>query len=373
MDRSIPIANVELSDDEIQAAVDVLRSGRLIQGKWTKAFEETFAETVGAQHATAVSSGTAALHIAYMATIEPGDDVLVPTFSHISTASMVHFAGGRPIFCDIDPQTFTLDLDSAQSNLTDKTTAIVPVHLFGNACPIDEIIEFARANDLSIIWDAAQAHGTRYRDADVGSFDDLVCYSFYPTKNMFTGEGGMITTNDADLAERCRLLRAHGQTKKYYHPTLGFNYRMTDVEAAIGLKQLQRLETMVDSRRSNAAYLTEHLYNVEGITPPYVPAYVVHSYHQYSVLLDTSRLGCTRDEFAAALDEQGIGTGVHYPRPIHKQPAFEELVSVSELPTSERICDHILSLPVHPGLEQQDLDEIIRAVRGTVEQHLLLA
>ena len=362
MERFIPIAQVELSDDEIEAAVEVLKSGRLIQGERTKEFEKSFAEFVGAEQAIAVSSGTAALHIAYLATIESGDDVLVPTFSHISTASMVHFAGGRPVFCDIDPQTFTLDLASALANLTDKTTAIVPVHLFGNACPIDETLEFARANDLTVIWDAAQAHGTRYRGADVGSFDDLVCYSFYPTKNMFTGEGGMVTTNDADLAERCRLLRAHGQTEKYYHPTLGLNYRMTDVEAAIGLRQVEKLSDLITKRRDNAAFLTEGLAHLDGITPPDVPDHVDHSYHQYSILLDVERLNGSRDQFMSTLRDQGIGTGVHYPRSIHKQPAFEDLVGAQTLSTSEEISTRILSLPVHPSLSTSDLEAIVRAL-----------
>ncbi len=180
----IPIARVELSDAEIEAAAAVLRSGRLVQGPQTEAFERRFAEVVGAKHAIATSSGTAALHVAYMALLEPGSDVLVPTFSHISTASMVHFAGCRPVLCDIDPRTFTLDLDDAERRLTPNTRAIVGVHLFGNACAIDEVLKFARAHGLRVVWDAAQAHGTRYRGRDVGSFPDLVCYSFYPTKRI---------------------------------------------------------------------------------------------------------------------------------------------------------------------------------------------
>jgi perosamine synthetase len=362
----IPIAKVSLRDDEIQAAVDVLRSGYLIQGKRTEEFERRLAETVGAKHAIAVSSGTAALHIAYLAAVEPGSEVLVPTFSHISTASMVHFAGCTPVFCDIDSRTFTVDPDDAKRRLTSNTRAIVGVHLFGNACAIDEILKFAKDHDLKVIWDAAQAHGTRYRGRDVGSFDDLVCYSFYPTKNMITGEGGMITTGSDELAERCRLLRSHGQTRKYYHPVLGFNYRMTDVEAAIGLAQLERLDELVGKRRRNAAFLTERLSKLGGIQTPYVPEGVEHSYHQYSILIDSAALGLTRDEVAQALRDQGIGTGVHYPRPIHKQPAFEELLGVQSLPVSEEIAERILSLPVHPHLTQEDLERICTAVERVV-------
>ncbi len=362
----IPIARVELSDAEIEAAAAVLRSGRLVQGPQTEAFERRFAEVVGAKQAIATSSGTAALHVAYMALLEPGSDVLVPTFSHISTASMVHFAGCRPVLCDIDPRTFTLDLDDAERRLTPNTRAIVGVHLFGNACAIDEVLKFARAHGLRVVWDAAQAHGTRYRGRDVGSFPDLVCYSFYPTKNLFVGEGGMITTNDDELAERCRLLRSHGQTRKYEHPVLGFNYRLTEVEAAIGLKQLERLDERVRRRRENAAFLTERLSQLDGIQTPYVPEGVEHSYHQYSILVDPETLGRTRDELARALHEQGVGTGVHYPRPIHKQPAFERLLGEQHLPVSERVAERILSLPVHPALTRDDLERICTAVERAV-------
>ncbi len=362
----IPIAKVALSNEEIEAAVGVLRSGRLVQGPCTEEFERRFAEAVGARNAIATSSGTAALHIAYLATLEPGSDVLVPTFSHISTASMVHFAGCRPIFCDIDPKTFTLDLNDVKRRLTPNTRAIVGVHLFGNACAIDEILAFAREHNLKIIWDAAQAHGTRYRGRDVGSFPDMVCYSFYPTKNMFVGEGGMITTDDDELAEKCRLLRSHGQTRKYYHPMLGFNYRMTDVEAAIGLKQLEKLNEFVQKRRENAAFFTERLSRIEGIQTPYVPKDVEHSYHQYSILIDSEKLGLTRDELAQTLKDRGIGTGVHYPRPIHKQPAFESLLGEQRLPISEQVAEKILSLPVHPHLTFDNLESICTAVEQAV-------
>ncbi len=364
----ISIANVELSDDEIQAVVEVLKSGRLRQGEKTREFEEKFAEKVGSKYAIAVSSGTAALHIAYLLLLEEGDEVLVPSFSHISTASMICFAKCKPIFCDLDSRTFTLDLESARKRLTDRTRAAVPVHLFGNACDMDGVISFARGHDLKIIWDAAQAHGTKYKGRDVGGFDDLVCYSFYPTKNMTTGEGGMITTNDSDLYERCKLLRSHGQTKKYYHPTLGLNYRMTDIEAAIGIEQLKKLDEFVRKRRQNAEYLTRGLSEIEGILPPSVEENVEHSYHQYTILLDLDKLGCTRDEFVEVLGEEGIGAGVHYPRPLHKQPVFENMLGDVSLPVSEDISRRILSLPVYPGLSEQDLEKIVRGVERAVSR-----
>jgi len=360
----IPIVKVRLSEEEIEAAVEVLRSGRLVQGKKVEGFERVFAEKVGAKYAVAVSSGTAALHISYLALLEPSNEVLVPSFTHISTASMVHFAGGKPIFCDIDPRTFTLDVNSAKEKLTSKTRIIAPVHLFGNACDIDKIIEFARNNNLKIVWDACQALGTKYKGKDVGSFDDLVCYSFYPTKNMTTGEGGMITTNIQELAERCRLLRSHGQEKKYFHTSLGLNYRMTEIEAAIGLEQLKKLDKFIKKRRANARYLNEHLSQFQGITIPFTHDYVEHSFHQYCILIDLNYFRFSRDELIESLRQKGIEVAVHYPRPVHKQPIFSS--DNLSLPISEEISKRILSLPVHPWLKERELASIVKAVKASI-------
>lgn len=362
MSRFVPIARVLLSDKEINAVIEVLKSGKLTQGEKTTEFEHAFADKVGVKFAVAVSSGTAALHISYLATLEPADEVLIPSFSHISTASMVVFSGCKPVFCDIDSRTFLLDLDDAERKITPRTKAIVPVHLFGNSCDIDAFGDFAKRHNLRIIWDAAQAHGTKYKDKDVGSFNDLVCYSFYPTKNITTGEGGAITCNDSDLYNKCKLLRAHWQTEKYYHPSLGFNYRMTNIGAAIGIEQLKKLDNFIEKRRENAVYLNEHLSRVEGVTIPFFKDNVKHSYHQYTILLDTDKLKMTRDEFANILKEKGIGTGIHYPRPIHKQPAFERICGSISLCTSEDLSGRVLSLPVHPLLTKEDLNNIVRVI-----------
>lgn len=361
MEIKIPIARVELDEDEIAAAVDVLRSGRLVQGQNVRQFEELFARKVGAKYAVAVNSGTAALHIAYLALLKPGDEVLVPSFTHISTASMVCFAGGRPVFCDVDPRTFTIDLNEVERKITPKTKAIAPVHLFGNACEVDEILKIARQHGLKVIWDAAQAHGTRYKGRDVGGFDDVVTYSFYPTKNMTTGEGGMITTNDSDLCEKFRLLRSHGQEKKYYHTSLGLNYRMRELEGAIGIKQLEKLDDLIAKRRRNARMLDEGLSEVKGVTTPFVKDYVEHSYHQYSMLLDD---GIDRDKLIVALKEKGIETGVHYPRPVHKQPVFG---SSDTLPVCEDLSKRILSLPVHPGIDAEKAKYVADTVKNALQ------
>lgn len=368
-DRRIPIADVELGNEEIEAAVEVLESGYLVQGEQVEQFEREFADYVGADHAIAVSSGTAALHVAYLATLTEGTDVLIPALSHISTASMVSYAGCNPIFCDVDEKTFTIDVESAEAQITTQTEAIVPVHLFGNACDIEAVTEFSDRHDLTVIWDASQAHGTAYNDRDVGSYPDVVTYSFYPTKNMTTTEGGMITTDDPEIAEECRLLRSHYQTEKYHHPDLGLNYRLTDVGGAIGRVQLQKLEDFVTERRQNAAFLTSELRDVVGISVPFVPENVEHSYHQYTILLDTEYLGCTRNEFQKTLEDYGVGTAVHYPRPLHEQPAFGK--TDLSLETSENICQRVLSLPVYPTLTEQELVRVVENISAATEESML--
>ncbi len=364
----IPIAQVVLEEDEIEAVVRVLRSGQLRQGPITAEFERRFATSVGARYAVAVSSGTAALHVAYAALLQPGDEVLVPAFTFFATASMVSAVGAKPIFCDVDPHTFTLDVDDARRRMTPRTRAIAPVHLFGTPAHIEEIQRLAGEHNLRIVWDAAQAHGARYRGKDIGSFDDVVCYSFYPTKNMTTGEGGMITTNDEEIYRRCRLIRDHGQEAKYYHTMLGFNYRMTDIAAALGIRQLQKVAGWVQKRRQNARYLTEHLHDVPGIQVPVERPGAESSFSLYTIALDLEQFACDRDEFMGRLHEKGVGASVHYPRPLHHQPFYRAEYGHLSLPVSESLSARVLSLPVHPKLTQEDLDRIVEAVREVAEE-----
>lgn len=366
--QAIPIAQVQLNNGEIDAALAVLRSGQIRQGKICREFEERFAAAVGARHAVAVSSGTAALHLAWLAVLEPGDEVLVPAFTFIATASSVVLAGGRPVFCDVSPEHGMIDIDDARRRLTSRTRGIAPVHLYGNACDVTGIQQLAAENDLRIVWDAAQAHGTRVDGRDVGGFDDLVCYSFYPTKNMTTAEGGMITTNDADLAAKLRLLRSHGQAEKYYHTEIGLNYRLTDVQAAIGLVQLDRLSVWLQQRQSNAAMLDNLLDGIPGIKPPVVEAGVEHSYHQYTVQVDSSHGGITRDDLQAALQGLGIQTAVHYPRPLHQQPVFAAEHGDLSLPVSERLSASVLSLPIHPAINEDGLRRIAHGLATVMRE-----
>ena len=360
--QEVSLWGPSITEGDVEEVTRVLRSGRLREGPQCRKFEEEFASKVGSKFAVSLSSGTAALQVAYLVLLKPGDEVLVPSFTFIATASMVALSGATPVFCDVDAKTFTLDLGDAEKRITPHTRAIAPVHLFGNCCDIPGVRAMAGRNNLRIVWDAAQAHGARSAGADVGSFGDLACYSFYPSKNMTTGEGGMITTSDPEIYEKCARMRDHGQTGPNLHTSLGFNYRMTDMQAALGLSQLKRLDSLVGRRRENAGFLDEGLREVEGITPPHVPDGVEHSYNQYSILLAGEQGKERREEFRDQLRERGIETAVYYSRPLHLQPVFAERPQPN-LPVSEDLSDRIVSLPVHPGLRAEDLRRITGAVR----------
>ncbi|MGC8492287.1 MAG: DegT/DnrJ/EryC1/StrS family aminotransferase [Syntrophobacteraceae bacterium] len=363
--RKIEISEVKLTGEEIESAVDVLRSGNLRQSVECEAFEREFASRVGASHAVTCANGTASLHLAYMSFLKPGDEVLVPSFTFMATGSMVAMSGGRPVFCDIDPETFLIDLEDAERRITERTRAIAPVHLFGNPVDAEAVGDFAARHNLIVVWDAAQAHGAFWGKRDVGSYDDFVCYSFYPSKNMFVGEGGMICTNNAEYDAKMRLLRSHGESGKYLHTILGFNYRMTDVEAAIGRRQLLRLDAMLAVRRANAEVLTAGLADVPGIRAQKIGREGLHARHQYCVVIDAEKFGCSRDSLAERLREQGIGSGVHYPRGLHQQPVFEELYGPLTLPVTEKTAETILALPVHHGLTPEDAAAVVAAIKNS--------
>jgi perosamine synthetase len=363
--KKIGMAEIKLTEVEIEAAVRVLRSGALRQGKECNAFEEEFAARVGAKFAVTSANGSAALHLAYLAFLQPGDEVLVPSFTFMATASMVAMSGGKPIFCDVDPQTFLMDLEDAARKVSPRTRAISPVHLFGNACDIDALQALAGKHNLVIVWDAAQAHGAEYRGKDVGSFGDFAAYSFYPSKNMFVGEGGMTCTDNDEYATKLRYLRTHGQTGKYLHTMLGLNYRMTDVEAAIGREQLKRLDEMLVIRRRNADILNQGLAAVSGLHLQRITPNSRHAWHQYCVVVEPEAFGCDRDTLAQRLDEKGIATGVHYPRGLHQQPIFEKLYGKSHLPHTEDLAKKILALPVHHGLSPEDAQRVVAAVKSS--------
>ncbi len=352
----IPISKPLIGDAEKQAVIKVLESGMLAQGPRTAQLEERFAEVCGTRYAIATSCGTTALHIAMLAhDIGPGDEVITTPFSFIATANAILFVGAKPVFVDIDPETFNIDPAQVERAVTPRTRAILPVHLYGYVCDMDALLAIARQHDLLIIEDAAQAIGATFRGQAAGSFG-CGCFSLYATKNVAAGEGGMITTSDETLAERCRMLRSHGSRRRYYHDFLGYNFRMTDLHAAIGLAQIERLAELTAARRQNAAYLSAHLTSV--VTPTVRKGYE-HVWHQYTVRLDGGR---DRDAAVEQLRQAGVGTGVFYPVPNHQQPYIRELVGEVHLPVTEQLAQEVISLPVHPALSPDDLEQIVAAV-----------
>ena len=358
----IPIAKPDIGNEEIEAVNKVLRSGMIAEGKRVAEFEERFAEFVGTDHAVAVNSGTAALHAALLAHgIREGDEVITTPFSFIATTNSILFTGARPVLADIEPDTFNIDPEAIKDAITTQTKALMPVHLYGHPADMRAIMEIAEDHNLAVIEDACQAHGAMYKDKKVGSFG-TGAFSFYPTKNMTTSEGGMITTNDEDVAQRARMVRSHGSKQRYLHEMIGYNMRMTDIAAAIGLTQLQKLGDYTAKRQNNAKMLSEGLRHVPGITVPIVRDGYSHVFHQYTIRVDEHR-----DDLAAMLQEQGIGTGIYYPIPIHKQPLYQELGYDDEMPITEEASEQALSLPVHPGVSQEDVQTIIDAIRTGVD------
>ncbi|TKJ28412.1 MAG: aminotransferase DegT [Chloroflexi bacterium B3_Chlor] len=350
----IPIAKPLIGEEEKRAVVEVLESGQLAQGPKVDEFEERFAALCGVNHAIATSSGTTALMTALLAhRIGLGDEVITTPFTFIAAANSVLFTGAKPVFADIDEDSYNIDPDLIEKKVTKHTKAILPVHLYGYPCDMDRIMDIAQRHGLIVIEDACQAHGASIQGKRVGSFG-TGCFSFYPSKNMTTAEGGMITTNDDEIAERARLIRNHGQTQLYHHESTGYNFRMTELQAALGLVQLEKLTEWTRKRIENAAYLTERLRNV---VTPRVREGFVHVYHQYTV-----RVKWDRDQALHQLAEEGVGARVYYPLPVHRQPFYRQLGFSDSLPVSERISEEVLSLPVHPALTQGELDKIVSEV-----------
>jgi len=361
-EKMIPVAKPVFSEKTIREVSEVLRSGYIRQGPRTTEFEDKFREKVGAKYAYAVNSGTAALHIAYLSILKLGDEVITPAFTFFATASTVIYSNGKPIFADIDNRTFLIDPEDVKEKITERTRAIAPVHLFGNAANMDALNDLAEDHDLFIVHDSAQAHGTEYNGGDIGSFDTLNCYSFYPSKSMTTGEGGMVTTNDEKLYKLGKLIRSHGDDARYHHVMLGLNYRMTDIAAVIGLNQLSNLDRYLARRRHCGKILREGIKKIEGLHPQKIEKGVNHSYSYFSLVMNPSQFKCTRDEFLEALKAENIDCAVHYPIPLTRQPAITNLMKTEECPVSEDISKRIFSIPMHPELSDDDLEKILAGV-----------
>jgi len=347
----------------------------LLHGEFVSKFEKEFARYIGVKHAIAVNTGTAALHIAIAAlNIGPGDEVIVPPFTFIASASSILHNNAIPIFADIDDKSYTLDPNSVRDKITEKTKAIIPVHLAGISADMSELMDIGSDNGIKIIEDAAQSIGTRCYKKKVGSIGHLGCFSFYPSKNMTTGEGGMITTNDDELAEQCRLLRHHGEPEWYVYNRLGYNYRMTEIQGAIGRVQLKKIDSFISMRNKNAKYLSEATSNLNGIIPPFIPEYCEPAFNYWIGRLDPSVLGITKSQFLNRFPR----SKVLYPKPLYKTKLFQEKIAYSNgcpwscpfynkeinykdvyLPIVEKVTQEIFALDIHPKISKESLDENI--------------
>jgi dTDP-4-amino-4,6-dideoxygalactose transaminase len=353
----IPIARPLMGDEEKERVWEAMASGSLAQGPRVAELEERFAAFVGVSHAVATSSGTTALHLALLGhDIGPDDEVITVAFTFIASATSILYTGARPVFVDVDEDDFTIDVDQVEAAITPRTRAILPVSLYGQPADLPALAEIADRRGLAIVEDAAQAHGAAIGERRSGTWG-VGTFSFYPTKNMTTGEGGMVTTDDAALAGRVRLLREHGMQVRYHHDVVGYNFRMTDLSAAIGLAQLPKLPAYNERRRAIAARYDAEL---RGVLTPAVRPGVTHVYHQYTIRVRE------RDAFADRLRERGVGSGVYYPIPVHRQKPFIALGYGDERhPVTERLIEQVLSIPVHPSLSDDEVATVIGAVNET--------
>ena len=357
MSEFIPPAKPIIGDEEREAVERVMRSGMVAQGPEVAAFEAEFsAHFVQGRPAVAVNSGTAGLHLGLLAAgVGPGDEVIVPSFTFAATGNSVALTGGTPVFVDIEPETFTLDPEAVAAAITPKTKGILPVHLYGHPARMRELEALAAERGVALYEDAAQAHGASLDGRPVGTFGEFAMFSLYPTKNMTSGEGGMVTTATEEIARRVKLLRNQGMERQYENEVIGFNARMTDIHAAIGRVQLTKVDAWTTTRQQNAAFLDA---NLQGVVVPPVADGAVHVYHQYTI-----RVPEDRDGFVAALKaEHNVGAGVYYPIPNHRLPSLAPYAPGLDLPETERAAREVVSLPVHPSLSQDDLERIVTAV-----------
>lgn len=350
----IPIAKPLIGQEEMDAVMGVMKSGTIAEGPKTKEFEDAFKAYIGTGQAIAVNSGTAALHVALLARgIGKGDEVITTPFTFIATANSILFTGATPVFSDIEADTFNIDVSKIEDKITKRTKAIIPVDLYGHPADMKAIMDIAGDRGLAVIEDACQAHGASIDGKKAGSFD-VGCFSFYPTKNMTTSEGGMITLSDDAVAEKARMFKSHGSKVRYHHEMLGFNLRMTDISAAIGLEQLKKVERFNEARIRNAMLLNEKLKYIPGIVTPTVKPGCRHVFHQYTLRV-TDEAKLTRDELMTELNHACIGNSIYYPLPIHQQPSFKGIVNGNRYPVSEKMSREVISLPVHPSVTADEI------------------
>jgi perosamine synthetase len=348
----IPISKPMIGREEIKAVKEVLESGMLAQGEVVEEFEDKFAAYIGVNYAIATNSGTAALHTALAAMgIKNGDEVITTSFSFFATASCVLMQNAKTVFVDIEPRTYNINQFEIEDKISERTKAIIPVHLYGQPCKMKEIMDIAEERNLTVIEDAAQAHGAEYDGKKIGSIGNISVFSFYSTKNIITGEGGMITTNDEGIAESARMIRNHGQRERYLHECLGYNYRMTNIAAAIGLAQLKKLDKLNERRISNARYYNKRL----NADKPYIAPNVKHVFHQYTIRVKE------REKFLEHLEKNGVGYGIYYPVTLSRQPLFN---SGSFFREAELASKEVVSIPVHPSLSKEEVKRVAEVVNS---------
>ncbi|UCF44748.1 MAG: DegT/DnrJ/EryC1/StrS family aminotransferase [Candidatus Bathyarchaeota archaeon] len=364
----IPINLPKIGEEEVEAVIKVLRSGVLSQGlgagPTVTQFEKKFAEFAGVKHAIAVNTGTAALHSAIIAAgVKQGDEVILPSFTFVATAEAVVIAGGKPVFTDINPETYNISPAEIKKNIAKKTKAIIPVDLYGLSAEIKPISEIATKHDLAVVEDAAQAHGATYNGKPAGVFADAACWSLYASKNMTTGEGGVITTDSDETAEALRLIRTHGEKAKYASLMLGYNYRMSEIQAAIGLVQLEKLPSFVAKRRENAKRLTRLLAKIERLQLPEETKDQQHSWYLYTVRLKNATEN-ERNKIVEELRRKSIGAEVYYIQPVHLMPYYHENFGGRRLSETEKAAKQVFSLPIHQGVTGAQVDYIGKTLLG---------
>ena len=377
---------MNLTEEEQKEVIKVMESQMLtlLHGEAVKSFEKDYAKYIGVKHAIGINTGTAALHIAIAAlNIGPGDEVIVPPFTFIATASSILHNNAIPIFADIDNKTYTLDPKSVKEKISDKTKALIPVHLAGIVADMGVLKDLANDYNLYIIEDACQSIGSKYKRKMVGSLGNIGCFSFYPSKNITTGEGGMITTNDDELAEQCRLLRHHGEPSWYVYNRLGYNYRMTEIQGAIGKVQLKRIDKFIEIRNKNAQYLSDAVNKLNGIVPPYVPEYCEPAFNYWIGRINPEIIGLNKLQFI----ERFPKSKVLYPKPLYNTKLFQDKIAYPKgcpwscpfygkeidynkisLPNVEKVTSEIFALDIHPKITRQDLDESIQVMKNLVKK-----
>lgn len=357
MNQSVPFTEIYIDDEIVNEVERILRSTRYVKGPELEAFEDEFADQCGVEHAVGVSSGTAALLLAMKSVeISAGDDVFVPAHTFFASVSPIIELGANPVFVDVDPDTYTIDTEDLRARVeeSEDPAAVVPVHLYGQMADMSTVRSIASDYDMTIIEDACQAHAAEYKGERAGSLGDIGCFSFYPSKNMtVAGDGGMLTTDDPDVASRARQYRNHGRGDEGIHQRLGLNYRLNEINAAVGRVQLRHVEEWGRKRNKAAQRYNEQLSSIDEVTVPIEAPEVNHVYHLYVIRVPD------RDELREYLEAQGISTGIHYDTPVHQHPAVREHVEdVGEVETAKELCDRILSLPMYPEIKDEEIDYV---------------